>query len=112
MELNKVVAKFKDGTLIKGKTNNFFPNKKLFHLNIDGCRASEIATKKPELIEIDVEKLKAAFFVKDFKGNQDYKDLYDDNLLGSGKKAEVQFIDGEIIIGYVLNYSPDRHGFF
>ena len=32
MQANKVVARFKDGSIIKGKTSDFFPNKETCHL--------------------------------------------------------------------------------
>jgi hypothetical protein len=32
--LNKVVARFKDGILMKGTTSDFFPNKNEFHLKL------------------------------------------------------------------------------
>jgi hypothetical protein len=112
MLFNKVVAKFKDGAVLKGNTNDFFPNKKLFHLELIASDAAEVKTEKPKTREIDTDKLKAAFFVRGFKGNEFHKNLYNDNLPGSGRKIEVKFIDGEVIIGYSMNYSPDRHGFF
>jgi hypothetical protein len=31
METNKVVVRFKDGSIMKGKTNDFFPNKTSFN---------------------------------------------------------------------------------
>ena len=56
MAPNKVVVKFKDSTVVKGKTSDFFPNKAQFHLEeING-----------EISEISIEDLKAVFFVKDF----------------------------------------------
>ncbi len=102
MEINKVVARFKEGTLIKGTTNDFFPNKKLFHLK----------TLNDEIMNIDIEQLKAIFFVKDFEGNKNYKNTYNDVISGGGRKIQVFFNDGEIVIGYSQGYSPDRHGFF
>jgi hypothetical protein len=102
MQSNKVVLRFKDGMIIKGNTNDFFPNKLRFHLNcLDG-----------KIEEIDIETLKAIFFVKDFEGNKDYQKKYKDTIHGAGRKIEVEFADGESITGYALGYSPDRHGFF
>ena len=101
MEANKVVIHFKDGTIKKGNTSDFLPNKKIFHLNIlDG-----------KIDEIDVENIKAMFFVKDHEGDKDRKHEYKDVIAGGGKKVEVSFNDGETIIGYVLGYSPNRQGF-
>ena len=102
METNKVVAKFKDNTVSKGKTSDFFPNKAKFHLEeIDG-----------KIVEINIEDLKAIFFVKDFEGDKDRKDNYNDEIAGGGRKIKVNFFDGETVIGYTLGYSKDRQGFY
>jgi hypothetical protein len=45
------------------------------------------------------------------EGNKDYKESYNDIIQGGGRKIRVEFADGEVIIGYVLGYSPDRQGF-
>jgi hypothetical protein len=99
---NQIVVRFLDGSAKKGHTNDFVPNKTSFHLNnTDG---------KTE--EINIENIKAIFFVKDLTGTQGYKYNYKDNVPGGGKKIRVEFNDGEIIVGYVLGYSPKRQGFF
>jgi len=100
--LNKVVARFKDGTLKKGTTADFFPNKKSFHLTLlDG-----------DIVTIDVEDLKALFFVKDFEGNRDRKEEYTDVVPGGGRKVRIEFADGETVIGFSQGFSPNRPGFF
>ena len=102
MAINKVVASFKDGTVMKGHTSDFFPNRKDFHLELPGG----------ERVTIDTEKLKAIFFVKDFTGDQNRKDVYHDAISGGDRKIQVKFKDGELVIGYSQGYSPDRLGFF
>ena len=102
MAINKVVASFKDGTVMKGHTSDFFPNRKGFHLELPGG----------ERVTIDTEKLKAIFFVKDFTGDQNRKDVYHDAISGGDRKIQVKFKDGELVIGYSQGYSPDRLGFF
>ena len=102
METNKVVARFKDGSILKGKTSDFFPNKTSFHLE----------TLAGETKMIDVEELKAFFLVKDYDGNKNYDEEYEDEIAGTGRKIRVKFSDGESIIGYTLGYSPDRQGFY
>ena len=92
----------KNGDIKKGNTNDFFPNKKSFHLN----------TISGHVEEVQVEDAKAIFFVKDFDGNKDYQYSYQDDIPGGGKKISVDFNDGETIVGYVLGYSPQREGFF
>jgi len=101
MESNKVVIQFKDGTIMKGSTSDFFPKKECFHLNhLDG-----------KIEEVDVEEIKALFFVKDVEGNKNYAEAYNDIIHGGGKRIAVEFNDGETMVGYVLGYSPDRQGF-
>jgi hypothetical protein len=101
MQQNKVVMQLKNGTVRKGITNDFLPNKQRFHFTgMDG-------STEP----VDIDTLKALFFVKDIEGNKDYKETYNDIIQGGGRKIRVEFADGEVIIGYVLGYSPDRPGF-
>jgi hypothetical protein len=99
---NQIVVRFIDGCVKKGHTNDFVPNKTNFHLNnTDG-----------ETEEINIENIKAIFFVRDLNGAQGYIYNYKDNIPGGGKKIQVEFNDGEIMVGYVLGYSPERQGFF
>lgn len=99
---NKVVAHFKNHQVVKGISNNFFPNKIFFNLEAPTGESSRI----------DIENLKAVFFTKDFDGNKDYQEKYTDEIHGAGRKMRVEFFDGEVIIGYSLSYSADRQGFF
>ena len=99
---NQVVVRFVDGSVKKGHTNDFVPNKTSFHLN----------NSNGEIEKINIEKIKSIFFVKDLNGNKDYTYNYKDNIPGGGKKIQVEFNDGEVLIGYVLGYSPERQGFF
>ncbi len=99
---NKIVVRFKDNQVLKGVCNDFFPNKSHFHLQtIDG-----------EVVEVEVEQLKAVFFIKDFAGDKHLKERYADTIPGAGRKMKVDFADGETVIGFSLGYSPDRKGFF
>jgi len=100
---NTVVVHFPDGTLLKGVTNNFFPNKDKFHL----------ADKDTgEIREVPLSDLKAVFFVKDFAGDPDYREQSDTERAGLGKKIQVDFSDGETLTGYSQGFSPARKGFF
>ena len=102
MAPNKVVVKFKDKIMAKGKTSDFFPNKTRFHLEeVNG-----------EILEISIEDLKAVFFVKDLDGNKDHKKNYNDQIAAGGRKIKVSFIDGETVVGFTIGYSPDRQGFY
>ncbi len=102
MEPNKVVVRFKDGNVKKGRTSDFFPTKKNFHLQL----------LTGEVISINTDELKAVFFVKDLTGDNSYNYTYNCVIPGGGRKIQVRFSDGEVIIGYTQGYSPDRHGFF
>ena len=46
--MNKVVARFTDGRVVKGFTNDFAPDRALFHVNVDGAppasKAEELST--------------------------------------------------------------------
>jgi hypothetical protein len=100
---NTVVVHIPGGTLLKGVTNNFFPNKDKFHL----------ADKDTgEVREIPVAGLKAVFFVKDFAGDPNYREQADVVRTGLGKKIQVDFNDGETLVGYSQGYSSNRPGFF
>ena len=108
MEASKIVARFQDGKMVKGYTQNFFPNRPVFHvLPMD----SASTTKS---VEIRVSELKAMFFVRDFMGNKDYDER---KLLNPGEKVqgrlvEVTFMDGEVLVGSTTGYDPKRPGFF
>jgi hypothetical protein len=107
MEKVKVVARYRDGQVIKGFTNDFFPNKDRFHLfPSDNPSASGI--------EVVISKLKAVFIVRDFIGNPQYNERkeYHEGEKASGRKVEVTFIDGEVLVGSTLGYNPKQQGFF
>jgi len=106
-EVTRVVAHLNEGKLIKGTTQDFFPNRLSFHvLPADGSPAVEVRCKL----------MKALFFVKDFRGNAARRDLAGfvagPAETGQGKKVAVRFKDGELLCGYSLSYMPDRDGFF
>jgi len=107
MEKVKVVVRYSDGKVIKGFTEDFFPNKERFHL---------ILADNPSggAIEVSMKDLKAIFMVRDFIGHSLYKERkkYIEGEKPSGKKVEVTFIDGEVLVGSTLGYNPKRQGFF
>ena len=105
---NKIVVRYQDGKLRKGFTNDFFPNKDLFHLvPMDAPPGS-----KPE--DVRIPELKAVFFVKEFGGNPGYKDKpeFDATKPVIGRKIQVTFKDGEVMLGTTQGYQPGRPGFF
>jgi hypothetical protein len=102
MEISKVVVRFKDGSVVKRKTNDFFPNKLGFHLT----------TTEGFIEEYEVEELKALFFVKDFDGDKSYSYSYSHAINGGRRKVRVSFADAEEMVGFTQGYSSDRSGFF
>ena len=106
-DATRVVARFNDGKVLKGTTQDFFPNRPSFHLlPADGSASIEIRCKQ----------LKALFFVKTFEGDRHRKDIRGfiaaPAETAQGKKIAVRFKDGELMCGYSLSYLPDREGFF
>ncbi|HON59733.1 MAG TPA: hypothetical protein P5040_00375 [Smithella sp.] len=108
MTQNKTVAHYQDGKLLKGVTNDFFPNKDIFHLSPVNAPLGS----KP--IELTIRGLKALFFVKDYAGNPDYheKKEFDPAVIAAGRKIKVLFKDGELMVGTTNGYQPSRPGFF
>lgn len=108
MENVKIVVRFVDGRVIKGSTQDFSPNKPLFHLHPYDANVSN------EGIEIFVKDLKAVFFVRDFEGNAQHKERkqFLDGERPSGRMVQITFADGEVLVGTTLGYDPKRQGFF
>jgi len=106
--MNQVVAHTRSGQLIKGTTNDFFPNKDYFHL----VPAGSPPGSKP--LEIHLSDLKGLFFVKDFAGKPGHvkKNTFDQRQVVQGRKLKVVFQDGEILLGSTQGYQPGRPGFF
>ena len=108
MESAKIVVRYINGTVMKGFTQNFSPNKDWFHLNL---------FDKPSgvTIEVFLKRLKAVFVVRDFYGNPHYHERkkYIKGENPPGIKLEVIFADGEVMVGSTaLSYDPKRPGNF
>jgi len=104
---NKVVARYMDGRVLKGTTQDFIPTRSFFHVITDENKSG---------VQVRLEELKAVFFVKDTSGNADRVDIpafmRGPSENAYGKKIAVRFPDGELICGYSLSYSSERSGFF
>ena len=103
---NKVVARFRNGTSLKGYTHDFTPMKESFHMTCEG-----------EAVRVvQVADCKAIFFVKSLEGDKDYseKKRFDEINSSSlrGLKIKIEFYDGEIIRGVSLGYNKTRKGFY
>ncbi|MGB3479326.1 MAG: hypothetical protein WBB67_09210 [bacterium] len=108
---NKVVIRFLDGRIERGYTADFQPHKEIFHLVVK-------SEGQDRSLAVKMANLKAVFFVKELHGmdkdrpvvKRDFADLKDQKLIG--KKVRVEFLDGEVLNGITLGYSPQRRGFF
>lgn len=104
----KIVVRFMNGEVLKGYTNNFFPNKHAFKV------APLNAPHHSEAKTVYVKDLKALFFVRDFDGNPSYNEekSFSPDKQHPGRKIEITFHDNETLIGTTLGYDPNRPGFF
>jgi hypothetical protein len=110
---NYVVARYRDGRVVKGVTHDFGTQKKAFHVVSVEEDKGEGSGKVSEVFLSD---LKAVFFVKSLRGTKDHppaKEFLEEgrNPVGS-VKVKITFIDGEILIGTTHGYSTERNGFF
>ncbi len=106
----KVVAKYKNGDIVKGWIEEFKPERESFIL------FPLIEYTKEEKVEIELSSLKAVFFVKDFTGNKDYRKIrtfkVDFKITPSQRKLIINFKDGEKLYGTSHNYGRFKMGFF
>lgn len=107
MEPLKVVVHFTDGRIVKGHTSNFSADKSSFHV----CPVLD--SPATESCEILLKDIKAIFVVKDFSGVPAYSEeaAFPAGKQPIGRKAEIRFYDGEVIVGSVVSHDPRRPGF-
>jgi hypothetical protein len=101
---NRIVARYGDGRMLKGTTQDFAPAKDSFHVigSEGGARP----------VKVVVSELKAVFFVKSLVGNSAYHEVKEFEGPTSGRKVQVTFKDGEVLVGSTQAYQADRPGFF
>lgn len=106
--MNQVVARFQNGKTLKGMTNDFLPAKDVFHIAL----AETTASAKP--LEVKVAELKALCFVRTLEGDPQHHKTNEFPPFASaaGRKVEVTFQDGEVLLGTTQGYQPSRPGFF
>ena len=102
-----MVARFSNGQMLKGTTQDFKPASPRFHLIPAAGGAS---------VEVRMDDLKAVFFVRDLQGTPSrhrHKGfLAAPAETSQGRKIAVRFPDGELLCGYTLTWSAERKGFF
>jgi len=105
--LNQIVARYQNGSVLKGFTTDFRADKDTFHVTSGGTLG-----EKP--VDVRLADLKALFFVRDFTGRPEYNEAktFDASRPLSGRKIRVVFKDGEELVGVTQGYQPGRPGFF
>lgn len=101
---NRVVARFTDGRMVKGTTQDFSVARDHFHVIPPEAGASPV--------RVGVPALKAVFFVKDHSGNSAYHERKTFDRVVPGRKLQVVFKDGEMLVGSTTAYDAARPGFF
>jgi hypothetical protein len=101
-----VILRYLDGRALKGFSNDFSAARTQFHL------WPSVGAPPSEQMIVPLARLKAVFFVRDFDGNPAYVDRQEFETAPPGRKIEVTFLDGEVMIGSTLSYRPEGTGFF
>jgi hypothetical protein len=101
----RVVVRYVDGRLLKGFNVDFAAVKGLVHVWMvpGGPDASRIS--------VPLRQVKALFFVHDLDGDPDHRPGVETSTK-YGRRIDVTFVDGEVLEGTTLNYSPEGPGFF
>ena len=112
---NLVVAKYRNGRMVKGVTYNFGAEKKSFHVHPLKYGEGRGGLKRG--IEVSYSDLKAIFFVKSLEGRKqpvNISKLLEEDYEESRTpmKVKVTFFDGETLIGTTYGYNREREGFF
>jgi hypothetical protein len=101
-----VILRYLDGRALKGFSNDFSAVRTQFHL------WPSVGAPPSEQMIVPLARLKAVFFVRDFDGNPSYVERREFETAPTGRKIEVTFLDGEVIVGSTLSYRPEGTGFF
>lgn len=108
MEPMKVIARYRDGRMVRGTTRNLRPEtNETFHLLPCGHGAHD------PLMVISLADLKAVFVVKTFSGDPAYTPSNDlPPQAGHGLVLDVEFLDGEHIRGQSMTFTTRGQGFW
>ena len=102
----RMVVRCVGGQLMRGYSNDFHADRAHLHL------CPKVTCSAAERLLMPMMRLKAVFFVKDLQGHPDRVDSNTFDHQPRGRKVEVTFRDGEVMIGSTLSYKPDGRGFF
>ena len=102
---HKVVARYIDGRVVKGVSHDINPKRPFCHIRTDS------GTLSVKLLD-----LKALFFVKDLVGDAKRKDAdklqTGDPRQPGARPIEVEFGDGERVVGLTVGYPPQGPFFY
>jgi hypothetical protein len=102
---NEVVARYLNGKVVKGVSLDVDPGRPVFHV-----RTAE------GTLEVKLKELKALFFVKDLVGDAARDEALklepDDGRARGSFPIELEFADGEKLVGLTVRYPPIRPFFF
>jgi hypothetical protein len=103
---NEIVAHYLDGRVVKGVSLDVDPGKPLCHIRTTGQGT----------LEVKLTDLKALFFVKDLVGDKGRNDILQlepkDGRARGAFPIELEFADGERLVGLTVRYPPVRPFFF
>lgn len=103
---NQVVARFKNGRVLKGTSLDIDPSKPTFHVRPPGGTAEQV----------ELRTLKALFFVRSLDGDPARDDAQqpdpEDPRLRGSTVVRLTFADGESIVGLTNRYPPNRAYFY
>lgn len=103
---NQVVARYRDGRLVKGISLDLDPTKPTCHVRPPGGKVAEVKLAD----------LKALFIVKSLEGNpaHDEATTFDaeDRRSAGSTKVEIRFQDGERLVGFTNRFPPNRPHYF
>jgi hypothetical protein len=102
----KVVIRYKDGRMLKCEILKHFSFAE---------RSFKAITRGGKVEAVPVQDLKAVFFVHELDGRTEYHEKQSfalDTGPRAGRRAEVHFLDGEIMRGRVIRTDENANGFF
>ena len=103
-EPDKVVVRFKDGRILKGRVKDFDPDAVQFIL---------MQQENGDDLQLPIDELKALFFVHSLEGDREHRERkvfgISKNL---GHKIYIKFLDGESMLGFVKGDVPWEKGFY
>jgi len=104
--LQKVVAHFIDHSIVKGTSGDVDAKRPVCH----------VQTPSNGMVEVDLQQVKALFFVKDLNGQPRHDEVHEategDQRLRGTRRVEIEFGDGERLGGLMNRYPPIGPFFF